>query len=73
MLAKNKEATEILLKYYDIKVSKIYANEYIKAYVCKGRFISNMLNESNIKEAILIDDAVKYLDSVKDTRVKFFF
>ena len=39
----------------------------------KGRFISNMLDEPNIKKAILIDDAVEYLDSVKEARVKFFF
>mgnify|MGYP003974623825 len=32
-----------------------------------------MLDEPNIKKAILIDDAVEYLDSVKEARVKFFF
>jgi hypothetical protein len=70
---KKKEATEILLKYYDIKVNKLYAYEDIKAYVSKGQLISNMLDESNIKEVILINDTVEYLDSVKDSRFKCFF
>jgi phosphoglycolate phosphatase-like HAD superfamily hydrolase len=70
---KNKKAVEILLDYYKIGVSKIYANDEIKPYGSKGSLITSVMDKSNIKEAIFLDDAVEHLETARDSRVKCFF
>jgi phosphoglycolate phosphatase-like HAD superfamily hydrolase len=70
---KNKEATNILLEHYKIKVNKIYANDEIKCYGSKGLLITHVMDENNIKEAIFLDDAVEHLETVKDNRVACYF
>jgi|SaaInlStandDraft_7_1057024.scaffolds.fasta_scaffold120838_2 phosphoglycolate phosphatase-like HAD superfamily hydrolase len=70
---KNKEATEILLKHYRIKVNKIYANDEIRSFGSKGLLISHVMDEESAKEAIFVDDAIEHLETVKDSRVRCLF
>ena len=70
---KNREATEVILNYYDISVSKIYTNNDVKSAGSKGSLISKIMNDTNEKQAIFVDDAVEHLDTVDDERVKCYF
>lgn len=70
---KNKEATNILLEHYQIKVNKVYANDEIKYYGSKGLLITHLMDENNIKKAIFVDDAVEHLETIKDDRVECYF
>jgi phosphoglycolate phosphatase-like HAD superfamily hydrolase len=70
---KNRQATESILKHYNISVAGVYANDEIKSAGNKGNLIRNIMALEKINESMFLDDAVEHLETVSDDRVKCFF
>ncbi|MDA9729471.1 hypothetical protein N9V06_00630 [SAR86 cluster bacterium] len=71
--AKNYDASKIILDFYKIKVSKIFAKDDIEEYGNKGTLISSILDKYGKNKAIFIDDHTDNLDFVCDSRVNCYF
>jgi hypothetical protein len=70
---KNRGAVESILKYYNISVEGIYANDEIKSAGSKGSLISGIMDLKNEKKSMFLDDAVEHLMTVSDDRVRCYF
>jgi len=71
---KNREAVDILLQYYDIRVEEVFSNLDVKNFSgSKGKLISDYMDRRRENKAIFIDDLVDHLDTVDDHRIACFF
>ena len=70
---KDKDSVKLLSDYFSISINNIFSKDDYNSYGSKGKIISDFINNSEYDSVVFIDDSVKHLDSVDDTRVKLFF
>ena len=70
---KDKDSVKLLCDYFSICINNIFSKDDYNSIGSKGEIISNFLDRSEYESVVFIDDSVKHLDSVDDSRVKLFF
>jgi hypothetical protein len=70
---KNREAVEMLLDHYQIKIRSIFDVEDYHKWQTKGRVIFSVMEKSGAQEGIFVDDSVVHLDTIDDSRITCYF